>query len=381
MFRTFDRLLPPVSVRILTTWTRTNLASELPRSLRERRSLPAPRLQEQPLPSAPAGITMHGPAAIPHRSTSHPMHQSFLRARQLTIIALTSSFLLGLASCSRTENTEDAPPSATGETTSSARLVAAAPSNSTSPSTAERTESSVATKPEAAVAETSAACPGWEVGMTGRAIASLEKFCRTYPPCPTSPMEAGNLELFGSLPSVDVFAEGILISYGSAEQGLLYAYSPKGKLVGASIWNQKTFGECRKKAIHYTGGSIPEPAADSAIQKCHYVPGRNLLKSQACRCPIPQDRPPLVGLDRGPRLKLSLDCLYELGAAGTLCRSTLLEQKAMPEVEVLPMDCGRTQLSSSSFDSACLYDRRGKLIEMRLGQRYISDGFETPCQP
>ncbi len=217
--------------------------------------------------------------------------------------------------------------------------------------------------------------------MTGRAVGDLKTYCAEFPPCPQSPSTAGALGFFGVLPRVEVFTGGALMTYGSAEAGRLFAFSPQGKLVGTSTWETEPFGPCGKRAIRYEAGVLPEPGEGSAVHACHYVPGRELALGKACRCDRPLDRPPLVGLDRGPLIRVPLDCLYEFGAAGTLCAPTLDAQREMPEAELSNPGCGWAKVSSPLLGSECVYDARGDLREMRLGQRYVSTGFGLPCTP
>lgn len=348
---------------------------------------PAPRCRRGGSAPHEVGDAPHQTTRVPAASAQGAWPPPNRRPHILTVAVLC---VAAYAGCGRTERSEPASPAASDTAKQrSSHVVTGAPSSSPEPSELPRSQPE---PPPATSADStgetpadSAAgdyhCPGWQVNALGRAIGSLERFCQEFAPCPKALRDAGDLGFFGTLPKVEVFTSGIIVLYGSESDGRRFAFTSKGKLVGASIWQERTFGACRKKAIEYVGGAIPEPAETEQVQACGYVPGRDLRTEKACKCQLPTDRSPLVGLDRGPTLQLPLDCLYELGAAGRLCQTTLDSQRGMPDAKESTPGCGWTLVSSPLMSSDCVYDRKGQLVEMRLGQRYLSTGFDAPCRP
>lgn len=191
-----------------------------------------------------------------------------------------------------------------------------------------------------------------------------------------------------------------------------------GRLVGAHIWDDVPFGACAKRlATTYSAG--PAVPSFEPVVSCGVVPGRDYTSGDPCRCNVRARKPTLVDGNRGPPLRTSLDCLYEIGVATHLCQRTLAEQrelvlrreadaKAHARIALemrsargaaAPSTAERTALEQASFRSSeraecggtvitwpfqgasavCHYDAAGSLSGLRWGKRYTSYGFAT-CQ-
>ena len=174
-----------------------------------------------------------------------------------------------------------------------------------------------------------------------------------------------------------------------------------GRLVAAEAWDDMAFGVCAPQgAVRYVAG--PEAPASERGVSCGVVPGRDYTNGEPCRCEV-KARPPTLGHgNRGPLLRTSLECLYEVGVAAHLCQPTLLEQQKrvaslhdeakrlaeMAKEEKRPLtepvfrstertECGGTVITSPAHgaNAACRYDAKGTLTGLRWGKRYESEGF------
>lgn len=186
------------------------------------------------------------------------------------------------------------------------------------------------------------------------------------------------MEPFGSPPVLTATARGLWLTYGASE-GWEYAFDREGALVGATTWRQSPFGDCKDGAARYRGGNFPDVGEDETLERCGFVPGRHLLQQRACICVRPKDRPTRIGLDRGPRLKYPLDCLYEFSLIGDFCQRYADRQASSPDEKVRDVGHGCVRVTHTALDAECVYDSQGQLKEARIGKRFETPGFKAAC--
>lgn len=239
--------------------------------------------------------------------------------------------------------------------------------------------SSASNLPNSESAPTVDPCQAWGLHKDHEAIASLETFCQRFGPCPGGIAEAGAKEPYGSPPMVTATARGIWLTYGRAE-GWQYAFDRQGVLLGAMVWRESPFGDCGERATRYTGGPMPEVEEDESVDRCGFVPGRDLTQQKACSCARPRDRPIRIGLDSGPTLTYTLDCLYEFGIIGDFCQRTADRHAETAQLAPIGVGDGCLLLPDKSIGTDCVYDKKGSLIEVRIGKRFTTPGFATACR-
>lgn len=227
-----------------------------------------------------------------------------------------------------------------------------------------------------------ASCAGWSV--TDRiATGDLSLWCQHFGPCPQN-LQQGIVKTsrfdarVATRGGFRVLRRGFL---GGSE--LTFELD---RFVGAKVWDDVSFGPCAKQSVAtYVGGVASVAADDDAA--CGVVPGRDYTSGALCRCDVKARKPTLVNGNQGPVLRTSLECLYELGVAGYLCRPTLLEQRqyvaSLDSFLRRPSEraeCNGAVITSTfqGASASCRYDAAGLLVGLRWGKRYVSEGF-TGC--
>ena len=265
-------------------------------------------------------------------------------------------------------------------------------------SAAEPAQRAVSSAPPASVSAASASappsCSDWTLNDSS-AKGSLEHWCQQFGPCPQNLQQAIARAPRTSFPGIEargkrhVFRSGFL-------GGRSYTFD-SGRLVAAEAWDDGPFGSCSARGVvrYYT--AVPEAPASEPATSCSVVPGRDYTNGEPCRCDVKARQPTLVNGNRGPLLRTSLQCLYEVGVGAHLCQPTLLEQRkrmanqheearrqaefgagaqsVFRSTEIT--ECGGTVISSpyQEATAACRYDVEGMLTGLRWGKRYESEGF------